>query len=164
MNKFIKHIIYEAKFTLIEAEIGNNENMDFFKPKNIKSRKEKQEKFKKEIYSKVEIGLKRVKSAYKNEDWKSPAERMFLRLFSKLEIGQFIPDEYTISDHIIDLNFIEDDNKRVRRAYFVISYPLILSVSKINILNNFDMHKDDARNFIKEMVKKYFDLDVEDVY
>lgn len=57
----------------------------FFQPKNIEqrgeSRKREIEKRKKNVFSKIKLGLQNIKEDYENKKWNSKEEKLFLELF-----------------------------------------------------------------------------------
>jgi hypothetical protein len=136
----------------LEAEEFNDNN-DFFKPKGIKQRIKKQEEERKILCSKIELGLENIRTAYKNKEWKSEPEKLFLEIFSKFSLDK----EY-------DKNWegcylLDGDNKRrvfwdLKHYDFCLSYGYIWDIFQ----NKFDWNYDEVQSFMKDMLNEYFKL------
>jgi hypothetical protein len=146
MNKLIKHII-------LELEEESSFNNDFFKPKGIEQRKQKQIEERKEFLIKIESGLKNIKIAYQNKDWDSEPERLFLEIFSKFHLDK----EY---DENWKGYFLLDGNNE-RRVYWELESHIVW-LSRDYIWKIFEkLFKWDYRetqSFIKNMLNEHSKL------
>ena len=148
MNMFIDKILREVE----------DSSDDFFQSKHINKRLDDFEKYKNNIFIKLENGLERIKTAYSKEEWTDNKEKLFLQLFSKL---------------YLDNNFYECNNN-YREGYYLIKtssniktcfYDLKSNKFFSNYLSiwykfpsNFFMKYDSTKLFIENMIKKYFRL------
>lgn len=138
MNRLIDKILNEAK------EMNDD---PFFQPKNIEERGEERRK---EIIKKIKLGLQNIRKDYKNKDWDSLEEKLFLKLFSKFYLSinhNKIYDLRSKNDKIMcgfDLQYY----------YFWVSYKFVWSVFE----KRFNYEDDEIKSFINDMLKKHFKL------
>jgi hypothetical protein len=63
------------------------EQFDFFRPKNLNSRIEKRKRERREIVLNLKKTLEQISLDYKNENWESEPERLFLEIFDNLKFS-----------------------------------------------------------------------------
>lgn len=149
MSKFINEISIEA----------DDESDDFFQSKHIIKRKEDFEKMMQEkgdeVFSKLISGLKRIKGAYRNEDWKYDKEKLFLEIFSKLHVVDKVYEILHKRGYYL-LGF--DSEKRcfydLENDRFIVDYNSIWHIFHKRL----SMRYNDVRPFLSEMLKKHFRL------
>lgn len=144
MNKFISEILKETK------EINDD---PFFQPKDIQKRNEEERKKRKEILSKIEIGLQNIKIFYENKNYNSEEEGLFLEIFSKLHVNKrydkrlkryFLKDESDINICFFDL----------KNDVFWSSYDCIWKI----LVKKFHWKYDEIQYFMKVMLNEHFKL------
>ena len=149
MNKFIYKILREAE----------DSTDDFFQSKHIEKRKEefKREfdKKNKEALIKLKTGLREIKAAYNNKDWKNEIEKLFLESFSKLHVD----DKSCQYDHrygycLLDSNNIRECFYDLKSNYFRIDYDSIWE--RLNI--QLGMSYYDTQSFVNKLLEEHFKL------
>jgi hypothetical protein len=136
----------------LEAE--EDFNNDFFNPKGIKQRIQKQEEERKKFLSKVEAGLKNIKNAYKDKDWKSEPERLFLEIFSTLHLDKKYDKKWN------GCYLLRTKNNERRIIWDSINHVVWISSNYIweIIEKQFELNYSETRSFMKDILKKYFKL------
>ena len=160
MSRFINKILREV----------DNSPDDFFQSKHIKRRKEqfkKSEDMKlresKIALEKLRSGMRKILISYRNKDWESEEEEMFVKLFSMLNVdnkfysydyGDIIDSDYGYYLETINGNYRQACFYCINKKRFWMSFDLIWNHFAIK----FDMDDDDIQLFMNSMLKKYFNL------
>lgn len=158
MNKFINKILREAE----------SSSDDFFKNKLSGERKKKylQAKYKIEKYLiQIRNGLRIIKISYKNKDWDNDNEKLFLKLFSRFSIKSVYYDDNGPFEGIA---MVRLNPERGTSMYCLYVYDdSMFLVDYWPIWNLFEERMNDDSNkiesFLKNMIKKYFNIDVSSV-
>lgn len=145
MHEFINKI-------LKEAEKAMNDD-SFFKPKDIKKRMEGENKKRKELTSKIKLGLQNIKEAYENKDWNSEQEKLFLQIFFKLRLDEKYNKQWSGY-------FLKDENNTKKCSFnlkddrFWCSYEYVWEFFS----REFRWNYDEIQQFMKQMLKEHFKL------
>lgn len=148
MNKIIYKILTESKRKdLIEAQ--NMEDDSFFQPKT-KKRDRESRKRRKEISSKIKLGLQNINIAYENKNWESKEEKTFLQIFSRFHLDKKDTDYF--------LKYENGETKclfDLQNDFFYVSEDYIWQPFS----DELDWKYFETKSFIKNMLWKYFKLD-----
>lgn len=142
----------------LELKIEDSSD-DFFKSKHIEKRKQQLIIERTNIIHKLETGLDKIETAYRNNDGKMK-EKLFLELLSKLHVDKiFYQDEYRNGYFLLDSNNGRKCFYDLKNDYFLIDYLSIWKPFKIR----FDVTNDILQSFVDYMIKKYFNFNVVDI-
>ena len=127
----------------------------FFQSKHINKREEEFKNRRKEIISKLDNDLERIKAAYIHKDWQDDKEKTFLKLFSKLHVDEiFFQSKYKYGYYLLDSNNIKRCSYDLKNDDFWIDYDSIWRAFE----KQFDMNYYDILSFVKDMLKKHLKL------
>lgn len=128
----------------------------FFQPKNLRQKEEKvkeKERKLKRILSKIRLGLKNIKAAYKNRDWKTKEEELFLKIFSHVQLYKF-EHEYFSGYSLMNGEMNEICFFDLKKDIFWVDNNDIWGMFG----KKFHWKYNEMQSFIEQMLKKHFKL------
>ena len=162
MNKSINKILREVE----------DSSDDFFQSKHVNKRKEdlkkeleknkkEIERTKKTIIPKLIKGIEKIKEAYMSKDWKDDKEKLFLELFSKLRVDDkvyesVINNKYRYGCYLLSKHNLIMCAYDIRYGNFWIDFGIIW----MKFHEFLRMNAVEIQYFMKQMLKKYLDIDV----
>lgn len=125
----------------------------FFQPKDISKREERINAQHEEFLLKIKVGLQNIKQDYKNKNWDSKEEKLFLEVFSKFSL-------HLTYEWAFDRYYLKNRNNKVRCFFdlkhniFWFSYDHVQSIFR----RQFKWQHYEVQFFMKSMLDKYFKL------
>ena len=147
MSTFVNKILREVE----------DSSDDFFQTKHLNKRRKdyniELKRREKEALFNLAKGLKEIKIAYKDKNWKNYKEKLFLELFSELHVADNI-DQNRYGYFLLDSNNIKKCFYDLKNNIFWIDYESIWKTFE----TRFNMLYVDIQTFMKNMSEEYFKL------